>query len=113
MTSNELGKLMAQHAENSRFEDWNSGRKEMPRFIYACEYGTFWKFTPREWWQMVTKIVGNQGSHEFLLSKASRRPRYILKGKDGGFYSTDPVMRCVNPIDWTLEDWKRELAEQF
>jgi hypothetical protein len=111
MNSHDLSKLIAHHAENTRFEDWNSTRELQPRFIYACEYGTFWKFTPKEWWLTVNRIVGNEGSHEFPLSKASRRPRYILKGPDGVFYSSDATMRCVNPINWTLEDWKRELLD--
>ena len=80
------------------------------RFVYACEYGTIWKFTDKEWWQFVTRVVRNNGGHDFLLSAALRsRPRHIVKGEDNKFCSTDSRVRCVNPLDWTLLDWTNEL----
>jgi hypothetical protein len=109
MRSIDLTKLLELRAENVRFQNWNSQRSDRPRFIYACELGTIWKFTPMEWWQVVTKIIRNNGSHEFHLSKSTRRPKFILKNEDGIFQSTDPTMRSVNPANWTLDDWKREL----
>jgi hypothetical protein len=109
MRSIDLTKLLELRAENVRFENWNSQQSVRPRFVYACELGTIWKFTPKEWWQVVTKIVRNNGSHEFHLSKSTRRPKFILKTGDGSFQSTDPTMRSVNPANWTLDDWKREL----
>jgi hypothetical protein len=80
------------------------------RFVYACEFGTIWKFKPKEWWQFVTRAVRNNGGHDFVLSAALRsRPRHIAKGEDNKFYSTDSRVRCVNPLDWTLLDWTNEL----
>ena len=111
MRSIELTKLLASHAENVRFVDWDNKRTTRPRFVYACELGTIWKFTPKEWWQVVNKAVRNNGSHEFHFSQATRRPKFILKSEDGSFHSTDPAMRSVNPAKWTLEDWQRELLE--
>src|ERR1700722_4246346 len=110
MTSLELRKLFLHHAEEAQFKNWNKGASGV-RFVYACEYGTIWKFTPKEWWQTVRKAVGNQGSHEFLLSAALRnRPKFITKDDDRKISSSDSKIRCVNPSDWTLQDWTNELT---
>src|ERR1700735_2676340 len=114
MTSLELGKLFAHHAEEAQFQKWNRGAPAV-RFVYACEHGTIWKFTPKEWWRFVRKAIGNQGNHDFLLSRAMRsRPQYIqiestTTGGDRKISSFDTRMRCVNPLDWTVEDWTNEL----
>jgi hypothetical protein len=111
MMSEELRKLFAQRVEDAKFQLWNKGRVQGMRFVYACEYGVIWKFTPQAWWQFVTKAILNGGRHDFLLSKAlGHRPRHISKGGDNKFHSSDDRMRCVNPLDWTLEDWTNELA---
>jgi hypothetical protein len=110
MTSEGLKKLFGDYAEDARFQSWRKEEALGIQFIYACEYGTIWKFTPKEWWQLVTKVVRNNGGHDFVLSKALRsRPKHIVKGEDNKFYSSDPSMRCVNPLDWTLLDWTNEL----
>jgi hypothetical protein len=110
MTSVQLRKLFGRCAEDAQFRNWSKGEAPGMRFVYACEYGTIWKFTPKEWWQCVTRAIRNRGSHDFLLSKALRgRPRHIIKGEDNKFYSSDLAMRCVNPLDWTLQDWTNEL----
>ena len=110
MTSEQLKKLFAYYAEETQFQNWNNGAAKV-EFVYACEYGTIWKFTTKEWWQTVRKAVGNQGSHEFLLSTALRnRPKFITKGDDRKISSSDSKIRCVNPSDWTLQDWTNELT---
>jgi hypothetical protein len=109
MTSLELRKLFLHHAEEAQFKNWNKGASEV-RFVYACEYGTIWKFTPKEWWQFVRKAVGNYGIHEFMLSTALRnRPSFIKMGGDRKISSSESGIRCVNPLDWTIEDWTSEL----
>jgi hypothetical protein len=111
MTSEKLAKLFAEVAEDAEFRLWNQGRAQDVRFVYACEYGVIWKFTPQAWWQLVTKTILNQGRHDFYLSKSLRcRPRHIFKGEDNKFYSSDSHMRCVNSLDWTIEDWTNELV---
>jgi hypothetical protein len=110
MTQEKLKKLFARFTEDAQFETWNAGKTPGVRFVYACEYGTIWKFTPKAWWQSITKAIRNQGSHDFTLSTAlCRRPRHIYKGSDKQFHSSDQEMRCVNPADWTVEDWTNEL----
>lgn len=110
MTQEKLGKLLALYSEEARFQTWNAGKIPGVRFVYACEYGTVWKFTPKAWWQSITKAIRNQGRHDFCLSQAMlHRPRHIVKGGDAKFHSSDAGMRCVNPLDWTLEDWTNEL----
>ena len=110
MTSEELKKLFVHYAEDAQFHTWNKGEAPGMRLVYVCEYGTIWKFTPQAWWQFVTRVVRNNGRHDFFLSKAVRsRPRQIIKGKDNKFYSSDITIRCVNPLDWTLLDWTNEL----
>jgi hypothetical protein len=37
-------------------------------------------------------------------------PGQIIKGEGGKFYSFDNTTRCLNLLDWTLEDWKDELV---
>ena len=110
MTSEELKKLFENYHEDAQFQTWSKGEAPGMRFVYACEYGTIWKFTPKAWWQFVTRVVRNNGCHDFFLSKALRsRPRHVIKGENNKFYSSDLKMRCVNPLDWTLLDWTNEL----
>ena len=110
MTSAELKKLFGHYTDDAQFQNWSKGEDPGVQFVYACEYGTIWKFTPRAWWEVVTRAVRNNGSHDFFLSKALRsRPRHIIKGEDNAFYSSKLSMRCVNPLDWTLLDWTNEL----
>lgn len=110
MTQEKLKKLFARFSDDAQFETWNAGKIPGVRFVYACEYGTIWKFTPRAWWQSMTKAIRNQGSHDFTLSTAlCHRPRHIVKGSDNKFHSSDKELRCVNPEDWTVEDWTNEL----
>ena len=110
MTSVELRKLFGHYAEDTQFETWSKREAPGMRFVYACEHGEIWKFTPKAWWQFVTRVICNHGCHAFFLSKAlHRRPKYIIKGEDNKFYSSDFRMRCLNPLDWTLQDWTNEL----
>ena len=106
-----LYKLFARCAEDAQFQLRTKAKPEI-RFVYACEYGTIWKFTPKEWWRFVTKTVRNDGNPEFLLSKALyRRPKHIKEAMDHVISSSDHRIRCVNPLDWTLEDWAKELIQ--
>ena len=110
MTSEALKKLFGQITQDAQFQNWSKGEAPGMQFVYACEYGMIWKFTPKAWWQFVSRAVRNDGGHDFFLSKALRsRPRHIIKGEDNKFYSSDGRMRCVNPLDWTLLDWTNEL----
>ena len=110
MTSEELSKMFAHYAEDAQFKDWSQAETPGMRFVYACEYGTIWKFTLKAWWQFVTQVVRNNGCHDLFLSKALRsRPKYIVKGEDNKFYSSDRYILCMNPLDWTLLDWNNEL----
>jgi hypothetical protein len=111
MTQVELNQLLAHYAEDRVFQVWNKRQQPGVRFIYACEYEVFWKFTPREWWRFVTKVTHNSGSYDLPLSRALyARPRQIIKGEDGKLHSSDKTRRCVNLLDWTLEDWNDELV---
>ena len=111
MTQVELNQILAHFAEDIGFQNWNMRQRPGVRFIYAYEYGTVWKFTPKEWWRFVTKTTNNSGSYDLPLSRALRaRPRQIIKGEGGKLYSADNTRRCVNLLDWTLEDWKDELV---
>jgi hypothetical protein len=109
MTLKEFNKQFAYYTEDAQFQNWSKGAPKV-RFVYACEYGTIWKFTPKEWWQFVRKAISNQGNHDLLLSRAlRRRPNHITKAGDRKIYSSDNMMRCVNPLDWTVQDWMNEL----
>jgi hypothetical protein len=110
MTSQKLYELFARHAEDAQFQLRAKATPEV-RFVYAYEYGTIWKFTPIEWWRFVTKAVRNQGNPEFLLSKAlRRRPKHVTESDDRKILSSsDDGIRCVNPLNWTVEDWTKEL----
>jgi hypothetical protein len=106
-----LNKLFDAHTEDARFDDWNKGRRPEFLLVYVCEYGTLWKFTAREWWLFATQASRNNGSYDLPMSRALRRcPKGIMKGEDGKFHSSDNTLRCVNPLDWTVGDWKRELS---
>jgi hypothetical protein len=110
MRSQHLNKIFAGCYEDAQFHDWNKGRRPKLQFVYVCEYQTVWRFTPKEWWLFATKATRNNGSYDLPLSRALRsRPKQIVKGKDGKIYSPDDTIHCVNPLDWTLDDWKHEL----
>lgn len=110
VTSLQLHKIFADCAEDARFRDWNNGRDPEVRFVCVCEHQTFWSFTPRAWWVFVSKAIRNKGSYYLPLSRALRnRPRGVIKGEDGEFHASDDTVHCVNVLNWTVEDWKREL----
>ena len=112
MTQEELNQILAHVAEDIRFQAWNRQQRPGVRFIYACEYATLWKFTPKEWWRFVTKTNQNGGSYDLSLSRALRgRPRQIIKDEGGKLYSSDNTTRCVNLLDWKLEDWKMNWSD--
>jgi hypothetical protein len=113
MRPEELTKVFARYSEDAQFQLWTKGRLENVRFVYACENGTIWKFTPKAWWQSVTKAIRNRGCHDFGLSNAMcNRPRHIIKGANNTFYSSDNKKRCVNPLYWSIENWTEELIGQ-
>lgn len=104
-------RAFADYLEDLRFQDWSGSIEKPFRFVYACEYGTFWKFTPREWWQFVTRTVRNNGCYDLPISRAlGNRPRHITTGPDGRFHSSDETVRCINLLEWTPEDWQNELS---
>lgn len=112
MTPSKLNKVIIQYQQNISFEQWLSRQTHPPIYVYACEFGTVWKFTSKEWWQEVIRIIHNKGEHEFPLGKALRRlPKAIRACEDGTFDATNKNIRCVHPKDWNLDDWKRELLE--
>jgi len=111
MTQEELNQILANVAEDIRFQNWNKRQRPEVRLIYVCEYATLWKFTPKEWWRFVTKTNQNGGAYDLSrLRELRSRPRQIIKGEGGKLCSSDPTMRCLNLLDWTLEDWKHEMA---
>src|ERR1700722_9331228 len=109
MTSEELKKLFIRCVDDAQFELWSKSTPRV-RFVYACERGTIWRFTQREWWHFLTETIRNHGNHDFLFSKVMRhRPNHITEGKDHNMSSSDVRMHCVNSVDWTIEDWTNEL----
>jgi hypothetical protein len=110
MTTEHIFEIFAADAEDARFRSWDQERTRDWRFIYLCEFGTIWRFGPKEWWRLVTRTIRNNGAYDLPLSRALRsRPKHISKGTDHKCYSSDDTVRCVNPLDWTVEDWKNEL----
>ena len=106
-----LNRVFADYAEDMQFQDWITRVAAPFRFVYACEYGTIWKFTPKEWWQFVTKTVRNNCTYDLPLSRAlGNRPRHITPGPDGRLRSSDETVRCVNLPEWTASDWENELS---
>jgi hypothetical protein len=111
MTTERILEVFAADAEDARFRTWDRGRTIPWRFVYLCEYGTIWRFGPKEWWQFVIRAIRNNGAYDLPLSRALRsRPRHISKGNDRKCNSSDNTVRCVSPLDWTIEDWKNELS---
>jgi hypothetical protein len=113
MTTDQIIKIFAADAEDARFRDWDRERTAKWRFVYLCEYGTIWRFTPKEWWRFVPRTILNNGAYDLPLSSALRsRPKHIFRNEDHKCNSSDNTVRCVNPLDWTLEDWKNELTDE-
>jgi hypothetical protein len=51
MTPEKLRNLFARCVEDVQFQIWNKEKLQEVRFVYACEFGVIWKFTPKAWWQ--------------------------------------------------------------
>jgi hypothetical protein len=110
MTREQLTNALAAGAEDARFQDWSRGRTIAWKFVYLCEYGTIWRFGPKEWWKFVIKTIRNNGAYDLPLSTAlRRRPKNIFLEEFRKCTSSETTLRCVNPLDWTVEDWKKEL----
>jgi|SRR5579872_3317548 len=111
MSPHALTRTLTNFADDARYRAWAHGRDSDVSVVFAHEYGTFWRFTPLEWWRFVTAVLQANGSYDLPLSKAlSARPRQIKKNGDGSFSSVDSKVRCVNLIDRTLDEWKSELS---
>ena len=111
MSQHALTRILANYSEEARFRAWTLGRDSGVTVVFAYEYGTFWRFTPMEWWRFVTAVINADGAFDLPLSKAlAARPRQIRKDPGGEFYSADAMVRCVNLIDRSLDEWKSELS---
>jgi len=110
MSPHALTRLLINFAEEARYRAWTQGRGSDVSVVFAHQYGTFWRFTPLEWWRFVTAVIEAKGSYDLPLSKAlAARPRQIRRDPGGEFYSSDARVRCVNLIDRSLDEWKSEL----
>lgn len=110
MTSASLNKLFRRCALDAEFKKWHRDHAPAFRTVYLCEYGTFWRFNLREWWEFVLETIRRGGSYDLPLSHAmAMRPRGLVKTENGRMETVHPSARCVYPADWTIEDWKREL----
>jgi hypothetical protein len=97
--SETLTETFARFAEDAEFRQWNEGRTSKFRFVYARHDGSLWKFTPEEWWRVVTRTIRNNGVYNLPLTK-------ILQGRSQKIANT---IRCVNLDRWTLTNWTDEL----
>jgi len=113
MSRHALTRILTSYAEDARYRAWSYGRDSDITVVFAHEYGTFWRFTPMEWWRFVTAVIDANGSYDLPLSKAlAARPRQIKRRDDGEFYSIDAKVRCVKLLDRSLTQWKSELSRE-
>lgn len=90
----------------------------MTRRVYATQYGVIWSFSLQEWLAFVEKTITNDG--EYDLDKGGRqvatRPVALFRSARLGFESTRSDVRCVRPLDWSMEDWideRKEMLEEL
>jgi len=111
MSPQALTRILTGYAEHARYRAWTHGRDSGISVVFAHEYGTFWRFTPMEWWRFVTAVIDANGSYDLPLSKAlAARPRQIRRDDKGEFHSIDAKVRCVKLLDRSLDEWKTELS---
>lgn len=111
MTAAELARLFTTCAVDAQFETWAKERKPHFHTVYLCDYGTIWKYSLKEWWQLASRAVRNNGNYELTECSALRiRPKHILVDHRGEIYCRDLTIRCVSPRNWTLDEWKAELV---
>src|SRR5258706_13447287 len=103
--SETLTETFARFAENADFRRWNEGRRLDFRVVYARQSEGVWKFTPEEWWRIVTRAIRNNGESNLPLSNQ-------LQGHTKKVADVDDCdsTRRVNLAWWTVDDWKNELA---
>jgi hypothetical protein len=106
--SETLTETFARFAEDAEFRQWNEGRTSKFRFVYARHDGSLWKFTPEEWWRVVTRTIRNNGVYNLPLTKILQgRSQKIADVATG--VSCHNTIRCVNLDRWTLTNWTDEL----
>ena len=113
--SETLTETFARFAEDAEFRQWSEGRtpesrrRSKFRFVYARHNGSLWKFTPEEWWRVVTRTIRNNGAYNLPLTKTlqDRCSKKIADVENGVAY--DKTIHCVNLDRWTLTNWTDEL----
>jgi hypothetical protein len=59
--SETLTETFVRFAEDADFREWNEGRMVEFRFVYARKSDNVWRFTPEEWWRIVSRAIRNNG----------------------------------------------------
>src|SRR5438094_8115578 len=98
--SETLTETFARFAEDAEFRHWKEGRTLEFRFVYARQNESVWKFTPEEWWRIVTRAIRNNGKYNLPLSKQLQGPPKKIADVD----DCDNTTRSVDLIRWTMHD---------
>jgi len=86
------------------------------RYVYAEEYGVFWRLTFAEWVLLCRNALDGSGYRLPVHRELKCVPRGFLKHHDGpggrvSGYSAPPGVTYVRPIDWGPKDFESWLRE--
>lgn len=85
--------------------------------IYVEQYGGWWSFTTKQWREWLLASIADILSQEGYTLPDSKmlrsRPRLAKKDDPASrwWYSSVSTARVIQPLDWTVEQWKEELEK--
>jgi len=97
--------------------------KPVPKYMYVCNYGTFWRLTGAEWVALCQNAVTQQAGYDLSpYRRLARPPRGFLKNRERELstqndynYSAPPHIALadayVEPLDWEPEDFRLWLID--
>ena len=88
------------------------------RRVYLEQFGGWWSLTPEQWLDLVTTTLLDWSSDKAGYSLPDDgllryRPNGVRKYPfgDSHYYSTDPAIRVVQPLNWHRADFDHEQTE--
>ena len=106
-----LTETFARYAEDAEFRRWCEGPQLECRVVYVFQDGGVWKFTPEDWWRLVTRAIRTNGLYNLPFTKQLDGPRKQIAVERG--VSGDGTVRRVDLNRWTMTNWTEELKAMY
>lgn len=80
--------------------------------VYVENFGGFWKLSLEEWKAICQQGAAGEGYQLDPCKQLRNRPRWVRRSADTNhahYWSADPDKKFVRPLDWSREEFQKEL----